>query len=121
MSSRAFQVWQQFTGSMQQGNNHWQDLIADDITFTGPMDQVEGKADFIKLNQDFFKIVRGYDIHRHICDDNTVVTECTLRVSSPKGTDVAFDLAEIYSIEDGKIKSVNIYWDPREFAQAFSG
>jgi len=117
---QAIQVWQEFTGSMKQGDTHWQELISDDIQFTGPVDQVKGKADFIKLNQNFFKIVNGYDVHRHISNESTVVTECTLRVNSPKGKEVAFDLAEIFNVENGKIKSITIYWDPREFEREFA-
>ena len=120
MTKQAFQVWQEFSGSMQEGNKHWQDLVSDDIVFTGPVQQVKGKDNFIKLNLDFFKIVTGFDIHRHASGDGTVATEGTIKVKSPMGKEIAFDLAEFYNIEDGKIKSVSIYYDPREFVQEFS-
>ena len=120
MNNQALQVWQAFMGSMQEGNDQWQDLIADDITFTGPVQKVKGKTDFIQLNLDFFKMVTGFDIHRHAAGEGTVATEGTIKVKSPKGSELSFDLSEFYAIEDGKIKSVSIYYDPREFIQEFS-
>ncbi|MDH5447038.1 MAG: nuclear transport factor 2 family protein [Gammaproteobacteria bacterium] len=120
MSKAVEQVWQDFMGSMHQGNDHWQDLVADDIEFNGPVQQVTGKDDFIKLNQGFFQMVTGFDIHRHTCADNTVATEATIKLKSPDGNEIAFDMAEFYKIENGKIQSVKIYYDPREFLQEFS-
>lgn len=120
MTQSALQVWQEFMGSMQAGNDQWQKMLADDITFVGPAEQVKGRQDFIKLNQDFFKMVTGFDVHRHAAMDNTVASEATIKVSTPQGNELALDLAEFYNIENGKIHSVTIYYDPREFLKAFS-
>ena len=120
MSTQTTQIWKDFRQSMQSGNNHWQALVSDDIVFTGPMDQVKGKDDFIKLNLDFFKMVVGYDIHQQAASKDSVATEGTITVKSPRGKELAFDLAEFYRIKNGKIHSVSIYWDPREFIQEFS-
>ncbi|MDH5544420.1 MAG: nuclear transport factor 2 family protein [Gammaproteobacteria bacterium] len=120
MTTPSTQVWQAFMQSMQAGDNHWQSLVSDDVVFTGPVEQVRGKDDFIKLNLDFFKMVVAYDLHHQAAGENTVATEGTIKIKSPKGNELAFDLAEFYNIKDGKIQSVSIYYDPREFIQEFS-
>jgi len=104
---------------MHEGSNHWQELIADDIEFNGPVQQTKGKDDFIKLNQDFLQFVIGMNIHRHTASDDTVATEVTIKIKSPEENKLSLDLAEFYDIVDGKIQSVKIYYDPREFIKKF--
>ena len=119
MSKTAEQVWQAFMESMHKGNEDWHKLLAEDIEFVGPAQQVKGKEDFIKLNIDFFKMVRGLDIVRHASSESLVATEAVLTVETPKGGELVINLAEFYQITDEKIQSVKIFYDPEEFKREF--
>jgi ketosteroid isomerase-like protein len=105
---------------MQEGSDRWQTLLADDIEFIGPVMQVKGKQEFIRLNQDFFKMVTGMEIERYAAADKAVATQTRIKANSPKGNAFEFELAEFYDIENGKIRSLRIYYDPREFLKEFS-
>jgi limonene-1,2-epoxide hydrolase len=120
MNKTAPQVWREYITSMKEGNAQWHDLLSDDVEFNGPVQQVKGKQQFIELTEGFFQMVTGVDIQRHAASENTVATESTVRVNSPKGREFIFELAEFYGVEEGKIQSVKIYYDPRDFLREFS-
>ncbi len=120
MSEKTLQIWRDYVTSMQEGNDRWQSLLADDIEFIGPLMQVKGKHEFIRLNQDFFKMVTGIDIQQYTSADKAVATQTRIKANSPRGNAFEFELAEFYGIENGKIRSLRIYYDPREFVKEFS-
>lgn len=118
--SKALEIVQAFQMSMGSGTNEWENLVADDITFKGPVDQVSGKEKFIELNKGFFPMVRGYE-HLHSFGTNSFASlEGTFKVATPKGNEIALQMAEVYTIEDGKIKSIRVYYDAEEFRKEFA-
>ena len=56
MTKTPMQVVQAFGSGMQSGTDSWKDVIAHDIVFTGPVDQVKGIEAFTQLNEGFMKI-----------------------------------------------------------------
>ena len=118
--SKALGVWQSFAGSLQEGSQTWQDLLANDIEFIGPVMQTKGKDEFIKMNQEFMQMIRGFDIHKQVASDATVANECTLTLATPKQTEIDIKVVELFDIQDGKIQSLRVYYDPREFVQEFA-
>lgn len=120
MSKSALQTVQSFQMSLGSGTEDWMDLVAEDVTFEGPVDQVSGKEKFIELNKGFFPMVRGYEPLNAFENGKFVCLEGTLKVESPKGNVIALTLAEVYAVEQEKIKSVRIYYDAEEFRREFS-
>lgn len=120
MKKNAEQVWQTFMQSIDQKTDVWQNLLSDDVSFTGPVMQIQGKEAYIKTTLDFFQIVKDFQLHRYTASDSLVATEESFTVTTPSGGELTLDVAEFYEVQDGKIKSVKIYYDAEEFRQAFA-
>jgi ketosteroid isomerase-like protein len=104
---------------MGSGTNEWTDLVSENITFTGPVDQVRGKQKFIELNQGFFPSVRGYEHLNAFEQGNFVCLEGTFKVATPRGNEIELQMAEVYTIGNGKIEEVRVYYDAEEFRKEF--
>jgi ketosteroid isomerase-like protein len=105
--------------SMGSGTSEWTELVSENITFTGPVDHVRGKQKFIELNQGFFPLVRGYEHLNAFEQGNFVCLEGTFKVATPGGNEIDLKMAEVYTIENGKIEEVRVYYDAEEFRKEF--
>lgn len=119
MTNTALQTVQQFQQLVGSGNNDWPQLVADDISFTGPVDQVRGKADFITLNNNFIPCVRGYQPVSVLEQGNRVLLEGVFTIAAPSGKEIQCHLAEIYELKNGKIQNIRVYYDAEEFRKEF--
>lgn len=115
----AEQIWGAYAQSMQQQNDNWKSLLADDVTFTGPAAKAVGKAEYIKTTEDFFGMVRGAEMKRYVANENLVATEIEIKVATPKGNVITLDMTEFYEIKNDKIKSVKVHYDAQEFRKEF--
>lgn len=119
MSKTVLETVQAFQMSLGSGTNEWENLIDENITFKGPVDQVSGKEAFIQLNKNFFPMVRGYE-HLHSFGNETYASlEGTFKVATPKGNEIALQMAEVYTVENGKIQNIRVYYDAEEFRKEF--
>jgi ketosteroid isomerase-like protein len=117
--SNAERVWGAYAQSMQQGNDDWKNLLSNDVTFTGPAAQAVGKEAYIKITEDFFQMVRGAALKRHVANDHLVATEVEIKVATPGGNVITLDMTEFYEIRDSKITSVKVHYDAQEFRSEF--
>ncbi|MGA9237896.1 nuclear transport factor 2 family protein [Robiginitalea sp.] len=117
--NKAEQVWGAYMQSMQKQNDNWKNLLAEDVTFTGPAARAIGKAAYVKTTEDFFQMVRGAELKRHVANEDLVVTEVEIKVATPGGNEIILDMAEFYEIRDGKIQSVKVHYDAQEFRKEF--
>ena len=105
--------------STSEQNDNWKGLLAEDITFTGPVTQVKGKDAFIKTTEDFFQMVRNFEMKRYVANENLLVTEVELTVATPSGKEIILDMAEFYETGNDKILSVKVHYDATEFRKEF--
>ena len=116
---KAEQIWGAYAQSMQEQNDNWKNLLADDVTFTGPAAKAVGKAEYIKTTEDFFGMIRGAEMKRYVANDNLVATEVEIKVATPSGNEIILDMSEFYEIADDKIRSVKVHYDAKEFRNEF--
>ena len=95
------------------------EFLADDITFTGPAAQVSGIEAFIKLNEGFMSMVRGARMKKAVEVENLVITQVEIDVAMPSGKTITLDMNEWYETEEGRIKSIKVYYDAEEFGRLF--
>ncbi|MDH5692508.1 MAG: nuclear transport factor 2 family protein [Gammaproteobacteria bacterium] len=119
MTQTAEQVWQDYMVAVKNGGNRWQELLNDSVSFTGPLVQLYGKDEFVKMTGDFFKMISNYEIERTLSGGDAIAVEAKISVNSPTGKQVLMDVAELYTVKDGKIQAVKMYYDPTEFRQEF--
>jgi len=116
---KAEQIWSAYMQSTSEQNENWKGYLAEDISFTGPMIQVQGKDAYIKTTEDFFKMVRNFELKRYVANENLLVTEVKLTVATPSGKEIILDMAEFYETSNDRIQSVKVLYDPTEFRKEF--
>lgn len=115
MKKSAMEVFQAFGQEMESGTDSWKDYIAEDIKFVGPVDQVNGKEAFIKLNESFMPTIRGNNLKQIVENGNWVIVQMEMQVAMKSGKTILLDMCEWYKIKEGVIQSIKIYYDAHEF------
>ena len=121
MSKSALEVVQNFQMSLGSGGNDWTNLVSENIHFKGPVDECKGKPKFIELNSGFFPRVKGYEPLNAFGNEQCATLEGTFKVETPKGNIIDLLMAEVYTVNEGKIDSIRVYYDAEEFRQEFAG
>ncbi len=120
MTNSALQTVQSFQQSLGSGGDDWQNMMAEDITFIGPVDQAKGKSANITLNKNFFPLVKGYQLKTAIEQNQYAVIEGVYTISTPAGNTLDMAITEIFEVAEGKIQNIRIYYDAQPFREAFS-
>ena len=119
MTKLPIEVFQAFGKGLASGTDAWKSFVDEEVTFTGPVDQVNGLDAFAKLNADFLPLVRGNEVKQIVEFGNYVITQLLMDVATPKGNMIKIDICEWYEVIDGKIKDVKVYYDAEEFRKEF--
>ncbi|WP_168797518.1 nuclear transport factor 2 family protein [Neolewinella litorea] len=105
------QVFDAFRHSTLVGDDRWQQLLTEKVTFIGPLSVATGRAQFIENRAPFYASVRGGELHRRVVDGHTVITQVTVRIAAPGGGELPLDICEWYKIRDGKVAALQVYYD----------
>ena len=119
MSKTAEQIWGAYMQSNKEQNENWKELLAEDVSFTGPAMQVVGKEAYIKTTEDFFQMVRGFELKRYVANADLLATEVEIKVETPSGGEITLDMTEFYEVKNDKIQSVKVHYDAQEFRKEF--
>ena len=115
MAKTTLEVFQSFGEGLMSGTDSWKSVVSDQISFVGPVDQVNGIDAFAKLNEAFLPMVRGAEMKQIAHTDKYVITQQIMKISMPTGKIVELDMSEWYEISDEKIQSIKIFYDAEEF------
>ena len=94
-------------------------LLSDDFVFKGPAMQLQGADNYVNLLKQFLMFHKSLEIIKQFSSGNEVCTITKLTLNSPAGKTIVMDIAEWCIIDSGKIKTHTIFYDPREFMEAF--
>jgi hypothetical protein len=88
------------------------DLLADNVTFRGPLAQLDNADNCVRGLQQMSQIVTDIVVHEQLADDTDVITWFDLHttVAPPVPT------ANWSHVEDGKITRIQVTFDPRPLA-----
>ncbi|HKV52053.1 MAG TPA: nuclear transport factor 2 family protein [Gemmatimonadaceae bacterium] len=101
-----------FDGLRQKGD--WASTLANDITFTSftsPVRQIAGKDVFLQTTKRFYSMIVSVEVRGLVVDGARACALTRYELEPPGGTRFASDVAEVFVIENGKIKSFDIYFD----------
>jgi len=118
MEKSPMEVFQAFGQGLMSGTGSWKEVVAENITFIGPVDQTEGLEAFAKLNEQFMPMMKGNTIKQLIESDEFVITQILMDIEMPSGKEMKLDMTEWYEINNGKIQSIKVYYDAEEFRTA---
>ena len=117
MKQTPLTVFQTFGKGLMSGTDVWKEVVADDISFVGPVDQVNGLDAFARLNEGFMPMVKGNTMKQIVEAGDYIITQVEMDVAMPSGKTIQLDMSEWYEIQDGKIQSIKIFYDAEEFRQ----
>jgi len=120
MNKSPLAVYKEFREGMLSGTNSWIGLITEQVKLKGPLAEIEGKEDFIKINEPFFASIKENTVHKAIEHENYVITQVTTEVEVPSGKRLKLEVSEWYEITDNKISSLRVYFDTAEFLREMS-
>ena len=98
--------------------NGWDSYFADPMiftTFTAPVKEVSGKQAFLESTKRFYSTVASVQVRELMVagDKGCALTRYELR--PPKGPKFVSDVAELFTVKDGKIDRFDIYFDSAPF------
>jgi ketosteroid isomerase-like protein len=94
-------------------------LVSDDATFVGPLMQATGVAEYVAMNAQLLGFHAGTRMLRQFESGDDVCSIYELDMKAPSGETLTLTMADWILVQDRKIASQHIYFDPRAFAQAF--
>jgi ketosteroid isomerase-like protein len=96
----------------------WEAFLADDVvftSFTSPVKRVIGKAAFLESTKRFYSTIASVDIRDLVVDGDKACVLTSYGLQFPGGQSITSDVAEIFAVRDGKIRSFDIYFDSAPF------
>lgn len=119
MQTQAQDVVERYYAAFDAHHSDWQDLVTDDVVFEGPVQHARGKAEFVGLTAQFLGTHRATRLLRRIADGDTVTSLVEFVIDAPNGQQLTCPVSEWATVRDGRITEFRLYYDPRDFVQAF--
>jgi ketosteroid isomerase-like protein len=92
-------------------------LLHDDLSFRGPIDSFDDADAYMRAIEGLSQIVTGADKRKVFVEGNDVCVIYDLRTAPVPSAPTA----EWYRIRDGRIASIEVFFDARPFAPLFEG
>ena len=96
----------------------WETFLADDLaftSFTSPVKEVKGKTAYLESTRRFFSMVQSVEVRDLIVEGGKACALTRYQLQAPAGTRFQSDVAELFTIRDGKIATFAIYFDSSPF------
>jgi ketosteroid isomerase-like protein len=97
--------------------DHARALLHDDLSFQGPIDTFDNADAYLQAIQRLSQIVTGADKRKVFADGDDVCVIYDLKTAPVPSAPTA----EWYRIRDGRIASIQVFFDARPFAPLFEG
>lgn len=95
----------------------WESLLSDDVVFTSyaiPNRQIAGKQAYIEATKRFYGSIQSFELRGLIVEGSKGCAQTRYRLNGPTGP-FQSDVAEIFTVREGKIDSLGIYFDSAPF------
>jgi len=110
-------VVHEYYSHLAQKNDKWANYFADDITFSDAgmnMNEAGKEAVTISFNQ-FLKSVESLIVKLMITEENRVCVIVGYEYINSHGEKMSQDVSEVWTVRDGKLSTLVIYFDFTEF------
>lgn len=102
-----------YLGSLQKKEN-WERYLADDLDlaiFAGPGKRVSGRAAFLESTKGFYGMIVSLEVRDLMVDRDRACATTRYRLQPPVGDAFTSDVAEVFGVQDGRIRSLELYFD----------
>ena len=96
----------------------WETFLADGMAFTSfvsPIKQVSGKGAYLESTKRFFSMITAVEIRDLIVEGDRACALTRYELQPPGGPAFDSHVAEVFRVRDGKIASLDIYFDSAPF------
>ncbi len=96
----------------------WESFLADDMRFTSfasPAKRVSGRAAYLESTKRFYSMITGVEVRDMMVDGNKACALTRYELQPPGRPAFDTDVAEVFVVRDGKIASLDIYFDSAPF------
>ena len=96
----------------------WERYFSDDVFFvsnTSPIKRVNGKNAFIEATKRFYSSLISIEVKDVLCDNEKACALTHYQLQAPDKSVFTSDVAEIFTVKDGRINSFAIYFDSAPF------
>lgn len=96
----------------------WELFLADDMIFdqfTSPVKHIEGKTAYLEATRRFYSSVASVDVRELLIEGEKACALTHYELRTPTGSTFRTDIAEIFTVRNGKIKWFAIYFDTAPF------
>ena len=100
------------------GKSGWEVFLSDDLaftSFTSPIKHVTGKGAYIEATKRFFSMIKALEVRGILVDGQRACALTRYELQVPGGPAFESQVAELFEVSDGKIKSLEIYFDSSSF------
>ena len=93
-------------------NQGWEDFLTDEVTYLGPLASlVEGKEAVVEITRQFLNNKYTGEVKSIISEDNQACVLTHYQIGHPDMAILHVDACEIIRVEDGKVLSMEVYFD----------
>lgn len=96
----------------------WQSFLADDMTFTSytsPVKKLTGKDAYLEATKRFYSSIVSMEVRDIMVDDERALALTHYELKHPGRNIFSSDVAEIFTVKNGEIKTFEIYFDSAPF------
>jgi ketosteroid isomerase-like protein len=96
----------------------WDSFLAEDLKFTSfvsPVKEVTGRTAYLESTKRFFSMVESLEVRELIVEGPKACALTRYQLRGPGGSRFQSDVAEIFTVRDGKIAGFAIYFDTAPF------
>lgn len=97
----------------------WRDLVTEDVTLKGPVQQAAGKTEFVALTEQFLQPLRETRLLERVASGNSVLSVYAFTLDAPDGGTMSCEVAEVARVRAGRVAEWELFYDPREFVHRF--
>jgi len=104
---------EEYLSSLQR-KDAWENYFADDMRFTSfvsPVKRVTGRTAFLEATKGFYGMIVSLEVQNLLVDEDRACATTRYQLKPPAGPEFTSDVAEVFSVRDGRILSFEIYFD----------
>ena len=98
----------------------WESFLSDEVrftSFTSPVKQLAGKPAYIEATKGFYSKVASLELRDLMIDADRACALTRYEVRGQNGGTFTSDVAEVFTVKNGKIDSLAIYFDTAPYAK----
>ena len=96
----------------------WEAFLSDEMTFTSytsPIRQLTGRSAFLEGTRRFYSMIKALEVKGVVVDGERACALTRYELQPPGGPVFESHVAEIFELREGKIQSLDIYFDSASF------